>query len=91
MVILGILMDELKLRLITKAKKKYGKIFPCINKSSLEECFTESKEGELIFWFNTPDNSTHMIASENIAVYDVLTVDKLKKNGEKLSEDEQSH
>lgn len=84
------LMNDIKKDLIKKAKNIYGKIYPCVNKSSLSECFTESKNGELVFWFNTPDKSTHMVASDDIAVYDVLTVDKLKANRKKESGDNQA-
>lgn len=73
-------MDELKKQLIDKAEKLYGKIFPCVNKTTLDECFTLAGEDSLILWFNTEDNSTHMVASDNVAIYNVMTLDKIKKN-----------
>ena len=42
-----------------EATKEYGDwIIPPGN--SIEDCFTEEK-GMYIFWFNTLDNSTHII------------------------------
>ena len=76
-------MDEKKAQLIKKAQKIYGEIYPCINKPSLEECFTFSLDGEPILWFNTQDKSTHMVTSDKIAVYDVLSMDKLKQKENK--------
>ncbi len=73
-------MDERKKQLIKKAEKLFGKIYPCVNKSSLEECFTTAAGDALIFWFNTEDQSTHMLASEDVAVYDVVTLDKVQNN-----------
>lgn len=72
-------MDGKKYRLIQKARNMYGQIFPCANKSSLEECFATSHNGDLILWFNTKDNSTHMVADGDVAVYDVLTLENSKK------------
>lgn len=72
-------MDKRKQQLIKKAEKIWGKIYPCINKSTLDECFTIAANDALILWFNTEDNSTHMIASDNVAVYDVLTLEKLRQ------------
>ncbi len=73
-------MDERKKQLIKKAKKLFGKIYPCVNKSSLDECFTKVAGDALILWFNTEDQSTHMLASEDVAVYDVVTLDKAQNN-----------
>lgn len=56
----GMLMNELKLKMISEAQKKYKSIYPCGNKSDLAECFT--KMGDLLaFWFNTEDRSTHLL------------------------------
>jgi hypothetical protein len=82
------LMDTEKVKLIQKAQKIYGTIYPCVNKSSLEECFTVSKKGMLILWFNTEDKSTHMISEDDsVAVFDVLTADSIKKNRQNLPEE----
>lgn len=53
-------MNELKTNMIAEATNDYAVIFPCGNKVSFEECFTRN-EDQLIFWFNTEDNSTHVI------------------------------
>jgi hypothetical protein len=53
-------MNELKLKMIAEARKKYKSIYPCGNRSDLVECFT--KMGDLLaFWFNTEDHSTHLL------------------------------
>jgi hypothetical protein len=46
--------------LVKKAKEKYGDIFPCVNKNDFSECLTE-EIGSIILWFNTSDNSTHVL------------------------------
>jgi len=73
-------MDEQKKQLIQKAERMFGNIYPCVNKTTLDECFTTAANDSLILWFNTADNSTHMIASDDVAVYDVMTLEKLQKN-----------
>jgi hypothetical protein len=72
-------LDEQKQQLIRKAERMYGEIFPCVNKSTLEECFTTAANNSLVLWFNTADNSTHMVASDDVAVYSVMTLEKLKR------------
>lgn len=74
----NLLMDKNKSQLIKKAQKIWGQIHPCFNKLSLEECFTVIKGGKLVLWFNTEDNSTHMVADDNVTVYDTLTLDKVQ-------------
>ena len=56
-------MHNLQKQLIAEAKAKYGKIFPCGEKTTLNDCFTHEKVlGVLNFWFNTAkDTSTRMI------------------------------
>lgn len=49
--------------LIEKARMKYKRIFPCGDKKSLSECFTK-EEDELIFWFNTEDDSTRVVTKK---------------------------
>jgi len=51
--------NRLKTRMIKEAKKRYTIIYPVPGKV-LEECFTNDL-GFIIFWFNTKDNSTHVI------------------------------
>ena len=70
------LKNEKRSRLIEKAQKIYGHIFPYKNKVSLEDCFSVSKNGELVLWFCTQDNHTHMIADGNVAFCDVITLNK---------------
>jgi hypothetical protein len=53
-------MNELKHILISKAVEIYTDIYPVINKDKLGDCFTT--EGNiLVFWFNTADESTHVL------------------------------
>lgn len=53
-----------KKALIKKAKSKYKRIFPCGDKKTLSECFTE-EDDELIFWFNTEDDSTRVLTKKD--------------------------
>lgn len=69
-------MSNLKEALIKEAEKRFGSIKPCANKNSINECFTQTPNGTLSLWFNSPDNSTHIIRSNDIAVFDVFKVDK---------------
>lgn len=56
-------MNQVKQELIESAINQYRRIFPCGNKVRIEEGFTvEGKE--LLFWFNTEDNSTHLLSRE---------------------------
>jgi len=52
-----------KKRMISAARKKWGKIHPLPHRNSLENCFTEML-GKAVFWFNTNDKSTHLIKEE---------------------------
>jgi hypothetical protein len=55
-------MNELKHTLISKAVEEYTDIFPVITKHTLGDCFTT--DGDLlVFWFNTADESTHVVTS----------------------------
>lgn len=53
-------MNLIKIELIIRAVIEYRKIYPCGNKKDLFECFTQM-ENDLFFWFNTEDNSTHLL------------------------------
>lgn len=55
-------MNKIKRKLIAEAENKYRVIFPCATRQSLDESFT-IEENIIIFWFNTEDDSTHMITS----------------------------
>jgi hypothetical protein len=52
--------EQLKRDMIAEAMEKYKNIFPTQSKTSLNECFT-AESGKLLFWFNTEDESTHVI------------------------------
>jgi hypothetical protein len=55
-------MNELKNIMISKAVEIYTDIYPVVTKHDLGECFTT--EGNiLVFWFNTADESTHVLTS----------------------------
>jgi hypothetical protein len=49
-----------KMRLLKRAKKKYGKIYPIRRKLFLCQCFTIMGK-DLVLWFNTEDHSTHIL------------------------------
>jgi hypothetical protein len=53
-------MDAVRQEMVKIATEKFGSIHAVNNRESLEECFSE-EEGMLIFWFNTEDNSTHIV------------------------------
>lgn len=55
-------MKELHDILIQSAQEKYQRIHPCSDKDTFGECFT-TEDNILMFWFNTEDNSTHVIAT----------------------------
>ena len=53
-------MSEEKIRLIQKAIDSHKKIFPCGSARLLDDCFTVTND-KLLFWFNTEDDSTHLL------------------------------
>lgn len=55
-------MNELKHIMIRKAVAMYTDIYPVITKHDLEECFT-TEGNMLVFWFNTADESTHVLTT----------------------------
>jgi len=57
-------MNEEKLKLIKRAKKKYKRIYPLSGHKNFEKCFTEVK-GKLHFWFNLRTGSTSMMVQED--------------------------
>jgi hypothetical protein len=57
-------VSDQQLKLIERAKAKYGDIYPCDKKSQWDECFSR-ENGQVIFWFNSKDHSTH-IEKENM-------------------------
>jgi hypothetical protein len=55
-------MQKIKQLLIRKAQTTHNKIYPCMGKTHLDECFTiEGKK--IIFWFNTEDCNTHTLSA----------------------------
>jgi hypothetical protein len=56
-------MSEIKERMIRQAMMQYGTICLPSSKSSFSDCFS-FENNTLIFWFNTEDNSTHLIAEK---------------------------
>jgi hypothetical protein len=56
-------MNRLKRRLIRRAKETYKTIYPCGGRSSFSECFT-LHDNKVLFWFDTEDHSTHVVADE---------------------------
>lgn len=56
-------MGQIEQKLIKQATRKHKKIFPCAHKENLDECFTKDN-GRIMFWFNTEDQSTHVISAD---------------------------
>jgi hypothetical protein len=52
-------MNELKQILRQRAEQQFGAIRPC-GKKSFDECYTVFRD-RLQFWFNTPDDNTHIV------------------------------
>ncbi len=58
-------MNKIKQDLIERAKKAYSQIYPCGARAELSECFTALDNGKKVaFWFNTRDQSTHVLVEE---------------------------
>ena len=53
-------MGATRTGMLRKAIAQYQEIYPTVGKASFAECFSID-EGALIFWFNTGDNSTHIM------------------------------
>lgn len=53
-------MGELKQKLIERALSEYEQIFPCGSATLFDDCFTTTAD-KLLFWFNTKDESTHLL------------------------------
>jgi hypothetical protein len=52
-------MSKKQKRMIIRALRRNGRIFPCATRANLRECFS-CFEDSLIFWYNTQDGSTHV-------------------------------
>lgn len=55
--------NTIRLRLLKMAEQKYKKIRPIPAKGSFDNSFTIFNDN-LIFWFNTEDDSTHVVQLE---------------------------
>ncbi len=56
-------MNDIKAHLIEQARREYRRIFPCARRGDLDECFTV-EGNKILFWFNTDDDSTHMVTGD---------------------------
>jgi hypothetical protein len=59
-------MEALKIKLLNKAIIRHGninKLSPVGGKKTLADCF-QVQGDHLFFWYNTPDNSTHIVKEE---------------------------
>ena len=52
-----------RFKLVQKAVKKFGKIYPTSPDKNLMDGFTVEKN-HLYFWFNTLDGSTHLVGEK---------------------------
>lgn len=59
------IMSNIEMDLIRRAREKFTTIYPCSTKSSFDECFTRYGQ-KYVFWFNTGDNSTHVVMSDPV-------------------------
>ncbi len=58
-------MGAIKERLIAKAVEDFSRIYPVADTGDFENCFTYHKNN-IVFWFNTTDNSTHVVRSSDL-------------------------
>lgn len=56
-------MNKVKEQLIKDAQQRYKTIFPCSHRKTFDECFTTEEE-MVFFWFNTEDETTHLITAQ---------------------------
>jgi hypothetical protein len=56
-------MTEVEERLVNQAAALHAAIFPCPSRGEFEHCFTWDKE-KVYFWYNTEDQSTHVISAD---------------------------
>jgi hypothetical protein len=55
-------MNEMKYDILLRAIDRYERIYPCSDRNDFNECFTV-EDGRLLFWFNTEDQSTHVMSA----------------------------
>jgi hypothetical protein len=53
-------INTLKEQMIMQARKRHGKIFPCMGYRYWDKCFTSIGD-YLLLWYNTEDKSTHLL------------------------------
>ena len=56
-------MGKSEKKLYKRAKEIYKHITPCGSKKDFSECFTKY-ENKIFFWFDTEDDSTHLLIEE---------------------------
>jgi hypothetical protein len=59
----GATMTELEKNLLSQANEMHSKIFPCAARKEFAQCFTMDR-GKLCFWYNTEDQSTHLLVAD---------------------------
>ena len=53
-------LEIYKKKLLKKAKKKHGKIFPTMHRKTFKNCFQETFPCQLWLWYNDSKNYTHI-------------------------------
>jgi|GEM_PF-1625592 hypothetical protein len=56
-------MTDLETKLMKRAAAIHDRIFPCASQHGFDQCFTR-EEGKLYFWYNTGDDSTHLLVAD---------------------------
>lgn len=52
-------LTEIEQGLVRQAINEHREIYPCADKLSFQNCFTHDRN-LCFFWYNTPDQSTHV-------------------------------
>jgi hypothetical protein len=52
--------ESLKRKLLTRAFKRYRKVYPCASVKNFSECYS-IYNNKIYFWFNTEDGNTHVL------------------------------
>jgi len=63
--------NDKKIELIRKARKQYGKLYPCAKKKRLRDSFTHHHDC-LLFWFNTEDGSTRVVSDGKVTMKRII-------------------
>ncbi|HMD69188.1 MAG TPA: hypothetical protein VKF42_09955 [Chitinivibrionales bacterium] len=58
-------MTTLEAKLMDQATAIHDRIFPCSSRNGFEHCFTRD-EGKVCFWYNTEDQSTHLLVADEL-------------------------